>query len=594
MMVCKRQFLLLAAIALWSVSANAQDDRSAPTLEQRLSDPVYLAWIAHEDVKGCVQCHFRGPSDEELIGGSFVDFARRIEMDRWLSQDKHTIARRRVEPFSDEQSEAELDALIRRVNKQQETAIAALQKRNRRVDVSQIGFAKVPEEWIGPSNILSRRICDKLWGSGSVKTEAGYSKFRDQCLTCHGGYRPGDRGFDLATIDDSQLGIDCLYCHQVGENQKWIDDHSSQNAAKNWRLQSPEQKANAGMRDLVNTSNQSQMCFDCHIGNREKNMFVTHEMYAAGHPPIPSIELQTFCNEMPQHWQSQSQLWKSLSNYQGRSEYFRVNYPGVSTTQDYSGTFWNTRALMVAALAARVQWLDLYIASAESHQWADYSLYDCAACHHELRSHSRRQQRYLTIDPLRQPSAPGRPRQNEWPDVVLRIAYVFGGKASLTKTLELETKLESLFNATPFGNADDVRMTAEELRSHLIEAIDTVERKPVPASVAKAVLRGLSTTPEDKLLTYDSARQVVWAIQMVAKELRDEAASLDADTEAIIAKLGDAELTGIESKLPAGRQQFIYPDELASDLERRSAFEPSRLKRQLNELHQRLVAAVQP
>ncbi len=40
---------------------------------------------------------------------------------------------------------------------------------------------------------------------------------------------------------------------------------------------------------------------------------MTHEMYAAGHPPLPSVELQTFCEEMPQHWQTPRELYDSLT-----------------------------------------------------------------------------------------------------------------------------------------------------------------------------------------------------------------------------------------------------------------------------------------
>ncbi|QDT04190.1 hypothetical protein K227x_25790 [Rubripirellula lacrimiformis] len=578
---------LAVALALSSpVSVSAQD--SGPTLEQRLSDPVYLTWITSAKVEGCVSCHFRGPTDEELIAGLFVDFARRIEMDRWLTNDKHTIARRRIEPFADQQSEDELMKLMARVKRQQGVAIEALQRNNRPVDLSQIGFTKVPEQWIGESNILSRRICDKLWGSGSVKTEAGYQKFRDQCLTCHGGYQKGDQGFDLSSHDDSQLGIDCLYCHQIGDNQKWVSDHASLTTASEWRMLPPDQKTAAGMRDLVDTSNQAQLCFDCHVGNRSKNMFVTHEMYAAGHPPIPSIELQAFCKEMPQHWQTPSELSSSLKDSAGRDEYFRTNYPGLTQTVDADKIFWNTRKMLVGALVARAQALDLYIESANSHQWADYSLYDCAACHHELASNSDRQRRGF-------PGAPGRPRENEWPDTLLALALQFYGYAAGTKEPVNEVRanqnqLTGLFADRPFGDPDRVSGVAEQLRRQIAVAIEQVERKPVTERIAKQMLLGLTRTPKQRMLTYDSARQVVWAVQTIADELRSEGSPLDPAIEKQIADLGVASVTGVEAALPSGREQFIYPKALEADLVHRAAFEPDRLVQALTRIRNQLVA----
>ena len=32
------------------------------------------------------------------------------------------------------------------------------------------------------------------------------------------------------------------------------------------------------------------MCLSCHLGNAREGRVVTHEMYAAGHPPLPGFE----------------------------------------------------------------------------------------------------------------------------------------------------------------------------------------------------------------------------------------------------------------------------------------------------------------
>ena len=350
---------------------------------------------------------------------------------------------------------------------------------------------------------------------------------------------------------------------------------------ENWRLLSPDQKAAAGMRHLVGTSSQADLCFDCHVGNRSKNMFVTHEMYAAGHPPIPSIELETFCDQMPQHWQSPKQLYESMSGFAGRDDYFQINYPGVVGRANAGQTFWNTRKMLVGALTARKKALDLVIESANTHQWADYSLYDCAACHHELDSISARQLRGF-------PGAPGRPRQHEWPRTLLQIAYIFYGKDTLATTRQLESQLEFEFGEQPFGDPERVRPAAEALRDQITAALAEVERKPVTANIARSVLIGLARTPEQELLTYDAGRQVVWAIRTIVKELVLSGSRPPQRVIEIAGQLGNPETAGIASALPAGRQQFIYSEELEADLNRRAAYTPARLTALLREMNELL------
>lgn len=576
-----RRLLALSLVVLATTPVIGQNDLRMPTREERLSDPIYLSWIAYEPVTRCVSCHVTGPSEADIDSGRSGDltsFSRQREMLYWLNRDKHTIARRRVEPFAREQSEQELNQLFDRLDKQIDNALEAYRDSGIRVNRDMVGLRSVPEEWIGESNILSRRICDKLWGPGSITTEEGYAKFRDACLTCHGGYQPGDTGFGLADLDEARLGIDCLYCHQKGENDQWVAPHQ---LPDKWRLLPPDQKEAAGLRDLVSTSKQADMCFDCHVGNRQKNMFVTHEMYAAGHPPIPSIEVQKFCEEMPQHWQTPSQLHDSLEGYEGREKYFDVNYPGVTESIGAGDVFWNTRKMLIGALTARKKAAQLYVDSAtEAHPWADYSLYDCAACHHELKTDSRRQARGF-------PGAPGRPRQHEWPDALLGILYQ---QSSLASAVDLEQQLVSDFSRQPFGEPQTVGATAAMLGGGLDLVIEGMERKPVNVRVAQRLLLELTKTPVDRLMTYDSARQVVWAIQTIASELSREGRPLKSAPAELVRSLGQPDAAGINAKLPSGRKVFIFPDELRMDLELRANYDPQRLKAQLDQIRGALLA----
>jgi|GEM_PF-2145786 len=515
-------------------------------------DPVFASWQKQAGVQACGQCHY------EAGGGAFarpdVSFSKQNELQFWLANDKHAIARRRIEPLTVDELRKEMFS--------------------RRSD---LGIATFPADWFGASNVLSRRICDKL--GYDVSKPEGYALFRNNCLTCHGGYSGDVDNVHFAKDEGAQPGISCNYCHQIDGNMAWIQQHGIQGAAKQWRNLAPEQKVAAGMRDLVNAKTQAANCYDCHIGNRDKNMFVNHVMYAAGHPPLPGIELQTFCTSMPQHWQSESALYESLSDFEGRDEYFRVNFPALfagdpAKTISPKATYWNTRKMIVGALAARLHSVDLMLASTTDDRWADYSLYDCAACHHELREPSQRQARGYV-------GAPGRPRQSEWPETLLSVAIDVAGSDLRANIDATETKLAAAFAQTPFGEPAVVASIGKELQSSLQTVIDRVQGKPITSIAAREVIRRLASTPKDKLLVYDSGRQIVWAIQVIAEELAKQGEPLPEALAAKIAALSDASETGIEAKLPAGRQVFIYPDNLYEDLNRKSAYSSDELAERL-------------
>lgn len=526
-------------LVLTATTLHAQD----PTVTSALNaDPVFQSWKQQSGVQACGQCHFAGATN--AFTNNSTDFCRFDELKFWLINDKHAIARRRVEPLTTDELIAEAKALR-----------------------TKLGIQTIPEDWFGASNVLSRRICDKL--GYDVSTEDGYHRFRDDCLTCHGGYRNEVDDKDFARDGGQQPGISCNYCHQIEQQDEWVRTHG---LSPDWRTMPPDQKSDEGMRDLVTVSTQANLCFDCHIGNRSENKFVTHEMYAAGHPPIPSIEIETYCQQMPQHWQSPGELFESLAQNDERSKYFQTNYPGLQPESQ----FWNTRKLWIGSLTARQKILDLYIDSANAPDgWGDYSLYDCAACHHELKRPSERQARGY-------PGPPGRPRQAEWPAILVdRLA------GEVTSFSELESALAKALTDQPFGDPVDVVPAARALRQRIDAAINEIETTTVDAALAKQLLLRLTTTPHEKLLTYDAARSVVWATQVIAAELQ-QSGQLDDATAKRFADLGDPDVTGLETELPSGRRKFIFADSLAADLQHRANFDAGRLHKALTSLSQAL------
>ena len=91
-------------------------------------------------------------------------------------------------------------------------------------------------------------------------------------------------------------GVSCENCH--GPYSGWADPH----AVAPFRTLPTAQWEALGFVDLRSPAGKAEKCLSCHIGNSDEGKVVTHEMYAAGHPPLPSIEVATFTFAMPRHW----------------------------------------------------------------------------------------------------------------------------------------------------------------------------------------------------------------------------------------------------------------------------------------------------
>lgn len=582
-------------LACWFASAAGLVSRAAG---QGSDDPVLAAWTAFRDTYSCRRCHYesqpvpnhRFDDTDELQRG---DFSRQNEMYRWVREDKHAIARIRVEPMRPAEIQTERAKIS--------AAFAFADPRG-------------AETWVGPSNLLSRRICDAL--GIDVERPAGYQQFAAACLTCHGGYDPAagpQPSFTKADdLTKTQPGISCLACHQEPANpgattNAWILEHASliDPEQRSWRLLSPQAKAAKGMRDLVTTSKQADLCIDCHVGNLSKGRLVTHAMYAAGHPPLPNFELETFSRAMPQHWRSEDELLAAFeeANYPGKSQYFAVNAPGL--TQRVSATggqldeiAWKTRRALIGAAAVRRRGAETVVWAAESESaWGDYALYDCGACHHELRRPSLRQHRGF-------PGAPGRPRLHEWPDILLQVvgpsSAAAGAQQRLTRTV----------SAIPFGNAVACRDAALPLVGELQKAIGNIESEVVVGPQhAWRVIQRLSGTPRELLVDYATGRQVMWLMMVAVDDLaaRADLSALEGqrlhNIRAEIARwsavpadqgtLVSSGSVGIATALPAGRGMFIFRENLQAELERRAAYDPTALDQSLRRI-ERLLTNPQP
>jgi hypothetical protein len=382
------------------------------------------------------------------------------------------------------------------------------------------------------------------------------------CLGCHGFT---ERDKSLLDRPDKVIaeGVTCVVCH--GAYKNWVPEHHGSNdveVRKRWRALSRSVKeAEYGMRDLWDPASRARLCASCHVGSAAEGRVLTHEMYAAGHPPLPGFEPAKFSEAM-RHWQYRAEKpaeVQKILGYQG-GEKERAHLAAVGGVVTFES------AMRLLADEAK--------ACATNSRSLDVAHFDCAACHHDLRSPSWRQQRGYGG------GAPGRPTAPVWPSALLRAAaghadgYDRVGE-SLKEYEERSARLKKVFGDRPFGTPELVAEEAGKLADWAAALAKRVGAKEMNEAAARRFLRALCDLPPGELPDYDSARQVAWAAEMVA-------ADLDAKPKALTALDGELRLA-----LPGGRKQSIV-DQLGEALKVRARYEPQTFRKQIADVSESL------
>lgn len=520
-------------------------------IAQEEDDPIYKAWFKNPEVVRCWACHF------EPGRGRPTDFCGLEEARTWVTQDKHAVSRVRIEPLLREQFESFIEA--------------------------QAGNDEPSQQYwrslLGDSNELSARICQAL--GYDLSRPEGFQEFRDNCLTCHAGFKPSATGqqpeFDTNTAN--RPGISCGYCHQLENNTTWIGLHGSTDPQERlaWRMRAPEEKAVHGMRNLMDAPRQAELCVACHVGDHQQGMFVSHAMYSAGHPVLPGFELEHFLASMPKHWRDVTQTNESLVDFAQRETYLGNNFANLTPSLDnFSQSAWGTRGLLIGAIESARASTQLVAEAGRQH--GDYALYDCAGCHHDLKQPSLRQQRTARV--------PGRPQLMEWPRPLVELALEFSGESASVRSAQ--RRLHQVVNRTPFGDADDCRTAATDYAQELEKAGNGLAELVISPQHSKRALKALTQTPIEELIDYQAARQILWAIQVLAKDL-EKSEGLSPQARRTIEELGstkDGQFVSL--KLPATRSQSIFSGFTLEELKRMANYKPQQLFEQLQRLSEQL------
>lgn len=277
----------------------------------------------------------------------------------------------------------------------------------------------------------------------------------------------------------------------------------------------PAAKLEKGQLDLRDPAIRAERCASCHVGSAAEHKFVTHEMYAAGHPPLPPLELATYAREQPRHavpGQSNKYFADELSKNAASLE-TRFHYRKNENS--------DARALAYGSLVGFRSALNLLAADAadkaKNGGLLDFAHFDCASCHHDLKNPSERQQRRGGV--------PGRPflkAPTELLDIVLDHAAANATDPQLPGLrLEHAKLLQSLrqaFDAKPFGDLDALQTAATKLvklEDDILPALGPIiYEKEVVSQLTSSLASQLAKSGKEEhpaYLDYDAALQLAWA-----------------------------------------------------------------------------------
>lgn len=343
----------------------------------------------------------------------------------------------------------------------------------------------------------SKQIIDSLVERGSSHGKPERTTIEQQCSNCHFSKQNPNHFEPLAGLDPAKRqkeGVGCEACH--GPGSSYLGPHLS----TSWRTLSGDTKQrDFGMIDVRNPVERARLCLSCHLGDPSSGKLITHEMYAAGHPPLPSFEIEAFAENMPRHWRFPHQKTGVPAEQRGTSGVAQDEFP-------------RTRRVVIGGLTALESSLKLLAnwstIKAEQNAWPEFSEFDCAACHHDLRTPSWRQERgYGRL-------MPGRPRLRMWTDALFDV--LCEDDEELVSSL---TDLQSATNQQTFGDSKRIHDLATQSLQVTTRQLAVLQTRPWSQSdVHKTMLR-LAQRGQEPWVNFDAGRQIAWALSMMQRDL---------------------------------------------------------------------------
>lgn len=362
----------------------------------------------------------------------------------------------------------------------------------------------------------------KIMGTLDANGESAIHRDK-RCLACHASFPleqlPTEQGnphliteqFVKTASLNFDTGVNCEGCHGPAgagmAGSGWLGPHRD---VDKWRYKNADEKFNEqGFWDVRDLVTRTKICVSCHVGNAGQGKVVTHEMYAAGHPPLPGFEIATFIHQEPQHWR----------DFGAKAQKVQDEYLEKTGEKFDAAAANKTTAAMVASLVTLGDSLRLSAdliddqaafpeAGIPKPSWPELANFACFNCHHDLRASSWRQKRTTGL-------TPGRPNIHEWPLANVAVAVKMAGKDK--EFWAAYAKVQESIDKTPFGGKefqDNARVVAGWL--------DNLGREwskaPIKREDMPAILLAICDVALDEHMDYDSTRQLIWMFSSVYRE----------------------------------------------------------------------------
>jgi Cytochrome c554 and c-prime len=474
-------------------------------------EPVAIYQPSYSGNATCLGCHNKPSTDATFPH----DFCLMNEAEVWQKHDKHAQSFRLLVGVSGSGNDTKLNP--------QALGLAMLRRLTGDKLADRFEAIQVAEAKKDTNAYLQAAVALFLDDRSSI----GFS-----CLTCHANLKPEKQY--ISVINDQQFrknfvenAVSCEACH--GPSEIWGKEHYGvgkkftgedfpgklkltdiEKAAlegKTWRELGAAIKGRLGFVEVRDPAIRAQQCFSCHIGDKQEGKFIPHDWYVAGHPPLPSMELATFANDMPRHWRHLAEKGQFTQ---------REAFVAANEIQENAQALPESKAVLVGSVVALQKSVELLqSARSENKFLPDFAAFDCLACHQELRNAP-----VVTRERL-DPSVPGRPGLPRWSTALIEISCdAFDPSGDEKKTfLASYDQLRASLTARPFGDPKLVAQHSATVIDHLKVLQHELVAHPLTTEQARQIHNQLLTVTKEQRFDFHSARQLAWALRRFDVEL---------------------------------------------------------------------------
>jgi hypothetical protein len=389
------------------------------------------------------------------------------------------------------------------------------------------------------------------------KGDKGYLVSKDvNCLACHAStQQPIDKAPPKTWTPDkfyTDDGVGCEMCH--GHGSAYRDKHqvNKLDSAKAppgatrvvpWREWDPATKAEWGLVDLRDPAVATQRCASCHIGNKDEGRFVTHDMYAAGHPPLPPLDLIAYNREQPRHWGLPTEM-PFLTDLAKRDPAKAYNIFHFKGGESYIARRFvdSTMATLHSAAISMKQ----LATTAKSDGGLDFAAFDCYACHHDLKYPSERQNRgYI--------GKPGRPLFRPAPFALVKVVLEHAAemqsgtedwKKEIVALNEAEKHLTDAFANKSLGDPDEIVKATNEISAWSMATLAKLNKLKYDAGETRRLLAKVVEATKQPIADPEVAQIYSWAAETFVLDISGKPMDKDPKPPAILTQFHD-QLKGI-------------------------------------------------